>query len=315
MKYSLAITAVLAPLAMAKAIQNSYPLRRDHGSKLSNNGELVAGAVDVVPEVIIIWSNAGGNAATQTVTQTVAVTQTVTAGAEGTTVGSATIAAGSTTVVTGAQATHSVTVGGTSGLVYTPPSIEAAVGDMIIFTFMSTNHTVTQSGFTTPCIAMANGMDSGFQPNANNAVVPPPQVAMQVTVATPLWFYCRQKGHCGKGMVFSVNPTAAKTQDLFQQMAIAQNGTGTGSAITGNSTASGTTTTASSAPSVASATSAASGSVQTGTGTTDSSGACVCAVTCATGSFPVAAAQGLSNFGGFSGSIASSQLEVIGVTG
>ncbi|KAF3765811.1 Cupredoxin, partial [Cryphonectria parasitica EP155] len=100
---------------------------------------------------------------------------------------------------------HQVTVGGTAGLVYTPSSITAAVGDMVVFTFMSTNHTVTQSSFTSPCVAMAGGMDSGFQPNANNAVNPPPQVAMQVQVTTPLWFYCKQTGHCGKGMVFSIN--------------------------------------------------------------------------------------------------------------
>lgn len=77
-------------------------------------------------------------------------------------------------------------VGGSAGLVYTPNTINAAVGDMVIFQFMSANHTATQSAFTTPCEALAGGMDSGFKPNANNSVVPPPQMAMQVTVATPI---------------------------------------------------------------------------------------------------------------------------------
>lgn len=84
-----------------------------------------------------------------------------------------------------------VVVGGSAGLVYSPNSIEAAVGDMVIFTFMSQNHTVTQSAFTTPCEKLADGKDSGFMPNVNNTVSPAPQMAMQVTVATPIckFFY------------------------------------------------------------------------------------------------------------------------------
>lgn len=57
---------------------------------------------------------------------------------------------------------------------------------MVVFTFLSNNHTATQSAFATPCDPLAGGMDSGFVPNVNNTVSPPPQVAMQVTVATPL---------------------------------------------------------------------------------------------------------------------------------
>jgi plastocyanin len=82
-----------------------------------------------------------------------------------------------------------VVVGGSAGLVYTPNSIKAAVGDMVIFTFMNANHTVTQSAFTAPCVKLPEGMDSGFMPNANNTVSPAPQMAMQVTVATPICKY------------------------------------------------------------------------------------------------------------------------------
>jgi plastocyanin len=70
--------------------------------------------------------------------------------------------------------------------VYTPSTIDAAVGDMVVFTFESKNHTATQSAFDTPCEKLAGGMDSGFQPNLNDTVNPPPQVAMQVMVTTPL---------------------------------------------------------------------------------------------------------------------------------
>lgn len=57
---------------------------------------------------------------------------------------------------------------------------------MVIFTFLSANHTATQSAFNAPCVKLPDGMDSGFIANVNNTVVPAPQMAMQVTVATPI---------------------------------------------------------------------------------------------------------------------------------
>jgi hypothetical protein len=126
-------------------------------------------------------------------------------------------------------------------------------------------------------------------------------------------FYCKQMGHCGKGMTFSINPTADKTQAMFQAMAIAQKGTGSGSAITGNGTASapaaGSSSAATSAVSSA-AGSAATGSIQQGLGTlTPGSGQCICAVSCGTGAFPAAQAQGVGAFGGFAGSLPASMAE------
>lgn len=77
-------------------------------------------------------------------------------------------------------------VGGAAGLVFVPDQIKAAVGDMVVFTFMSQNHTATQSSFAKPCDPLAGGMNSGFMANPNNTVSPPPQVAMQVMVSDPL---------------------------------------------------------------------------------------------------------------------------------
>ncbi|KAJ3950676.1 uncharacterized protein N0V96_001827 [Colletotrichum fioriniae] len=79
-----------------------------------------------------------------------------------------------------------VMVGGAAGLVFVPDQIKANVGDMVVFTFMSQNHTATQSAFATPCDPLAGGMNSGFMANPNNSVSPPPQVAMQVMVSEPL---------------------------------------------------------------------------------------------------------------------------------
>jgi len=307
MRFS-AITALCAaPLALAGTLQADLAARGAVGlearipgqeipaqgsskdSKGSNNGgDILIQQSTTVNEVIIIWVNNGGGTATSTVTDTVTVTSGQTA------------------------ATHSVTVGGAAGLVYTPNTINAAVGDMVIFTFESNNHTATQSAFTTPCEKLTGGMDSGFMPNVNNSVTPPPQMAMQVTVATPIWFYCRQSGHCGKGMTFSINPTANKTQAMFEQMAIAQNGTGMVAPIAGGAAAGGSTTTiATAAPAATTATAAAAGStvLTQGTGTINTGGSCECSCLCGVAAFPNAAVQGIGAFGGMSGSMPMSALE------
>ncbi|KAL8691192.1 MAG: hypothetical protein Q9218_003542 [Villophora microphyllina] len=134
--------------------------------------------------------------------------------------------------------THMVTVGGDAGLVFSPNTINAAPGDMVHFTFMDKNHTLTQSTFPKPCVKMQGGADSGFLPNPKNTINPPPTFMFQVKDTKPAWFYCKQKQpavHCGKGMTFSINPTADKTQAMFMQMAMQQNGTATDTMSMGGS--------------------------------------------------------------------------------
>ncbi|PUU77784.1 hypothetical protein B9Z19DRAFT_1127824 [Tuber borchii] len=148
---------------------------------------------------------------------------------------------------TAAAATHTVTVGGTAGLVYTPPQVSAAVGDLVHFIFMSNNHSVTQSTFAAPCNRLATGMDSDLRPNLNNSVVPPPFWAYTVMTTEPTWWYCKQRvgNHCGQGMVFAINPTADKTFQMFKDTAIKINGTvssATTPAATGTKTATALTT-------------------------------------------------------------------------
>lgn len=293
-------------------------------------------------DVLIIWVNGGGGVPTTKINEqsTVTVTTTVTGGAPGATPpappppgGAAPPAAPppveggaaappapppAGAAPPGAQATHQVSVGGPKGLSFEPQEIKAAVGDMVIFTFLSQNHTATQSAFDTPCDPLAGGMDSGFQANPNNTMNPPPQVAMQVMVDTPLWFFCRQGNHCGNGMVFSINPTAAKTHANFQSLAIAQRGKGKSSAITGGAAAPGAG--AAQPPPAANPAAPAAGAggggtipppaaapaapgtgPQTGTGQALPGGACLCAVICGAGSFPAVGAQGQGAFGGMPG--------------
>jgi len=105
--------------------------------------------------------------------------------------------ASSTTGSSGAV--HTVVVGGTS-LVFTPASVQAAVGDEVVFTFDGGNHTVTQAAFASPCNPMASGFFSGFTGNT--------QTSFSITVkdTKPIWFYCAQVSHCESGMVGAINP-------------------------------------------------------------------------------------------------------------
>ncbi|KAK4038930.1 hypothetical protein C8A01DRAFT_17027 [Parachaetomium inaequale] len=345
MKFSTASAMALgmAPLALGKAVHNAYPVRRDGHLAVSGAGKNSVQASDAQiaelarliglnrgsgTSINFLWVNIGGGAATTVVgaASTVTVTQTVAGDAAATAppavvtdvAGSTTVAAAPSGTVGAGGATHSVTVGGPQGLSFNPQQLTAAVGDTVIFTFLSQNHTATQSAFDTPCAALDGGMDSGYQANANNTVNPPPQVAMQVMVGTPLWFYCKQGNHCGNGMVFSINPTAEKTHAQFQAKAIQQNGKGAGGAITGNAPAAdpnagtgGAANASASAslavPPGATATGGAAGAVNTGvatgTGQVAADGSCVCAVQCSFGGFPNQAVQGRDSFGGFGGAV------------
>jgi plastocyanin len=155
--------------------------------------------------------------------------------------------------------TTQVIVGG-GPLTYTPNQVMAAVGDTIQFVFMPKNHTVTQSTFAAPCQALPGGQDSGFVPVSANATS---TQAFTVTVnaTDPMWFYCRQFGHCQAGMVFAINPTANKTFAAFQAAANATNAT----TLAPPSATSGTSGTGSSA-----GTASTAGTGSTGTGVASS---------------------------------------------
>lgn len=341
MKFSTSLLTALAPVALSKAVRNHYPRdvkRSSHDGISGLNGLSGFGITEgSLTQVVIIWANPGAGAETTTINEQVTVTQTVVAGAGQATAvageaGTTTLAEGATGTVVGPGATHSVTVGGPAGLVFTPDNIKANIGDMVIFEFLSQNHSATQSAFDTPCDPLSGGMDSGFQANPNNTVSPAPQVAMQVMVDTPLWFFCAQNGHCGKGMTFSINPTAEKTQAMFQAMAIAQKGNGAGSAITGGEgapaagagnaassaapPAGGQSTTLAQLPGATGAASetvgqvaSSTGSIVQGTGTVLPDGSCSCAVVVGNGAFPAVEAQGLGAFGGMAGALPMAMAE------
>lgn len=63
---------------------------------------------------------------------------------------------------------HQVAVG-LGGLVYSPSTVQAAIGDTVSFNFHPLDHSVTQSSFAAPCQPLAaGGFDSGFVPSGSH---------------------------------------------------------------------------------------------------------------------------------------------------
>ncbi|KAI0929065.1 hypothetical protein AcW2_004876 [Taiwanofungus camphoratus] len=137
-----------------------------------------------------------------------------------------------------------VKVGENNTLTYNPSSVNATVGDTLFFEFLSKNHTITQSTFAAPCSNFTfpngtTGLDSGFQFVAANATNFPGYSFTITNASAPLWFYCRQTGHCENGMVFAVNPTAQKSFTAFQAAAMATNANTTNSTSSASPSSSG----------------------------------------------------------------------------
>ena len=210
---------------------------------------------------------------------------------------------------------------GSAQLTYTPSSIQAAAGDRVRFTFQAKNHTATQSTFAAPCARMAGGADSGFRPNPDGMANPAPWWDFTVADTKPTCtlssdfatsvakadlgtagWYCAQKGHCGMGMVFSINPTADKSMDAFTTAAKAQ---GMAMAAAPAPAPPASTMPAAMATQTAQSGAAPSGTAMTGVvpGMMDAKGSCSCF--CGVGAFP-AAEQGVGMMGGYPGAVPTS---------
>lgn len=140
------------------------------------------------------------------------------------------VALTSVAAVSAAQ-NFTVIVGSNGTLTYNPPSVNVSAGDTVSFQFQTKNHTVTQSTFASPCTPMDKGVDSGFQAVAAGATSVPQWSFTVNNASAPLWFYCKQTGHCAQGMVFAINPTANKSLAAFKANAMGgASGASTGSA-------------------------------------------------------------------------------------
>jgi len=150
-----------------------------------------------------------------------------------------------------------VTVG-QGGEVFTPSTVMANVGDVILFQFVGGNHSVTQSSFAQPCTqAWLNdqnkpGLDTGFVPS-NNSMTPVIPVSTDST--QPIWIFCQQTKHCNNGMVMVINPPADGSKTLAQFKANAATapapGYGTFANFSASSNSTGNSTSGSNKPSAA----------------------------------------------------------------
>ncbi|KAA1472389.1 Cupredoxin [Dentipellis sp. KUC8613] len=122
----------------------------------------------------------------------------------------------------GGPATHDVQVGPNGQLVFDPMTLEANVGDKVVFHFNPKNHSVTQSSFQMPCTNLSGGFDSGFHPvPAGTGFNQGPTFEITVDSPAPIWVHCNQMAntpgsHCGAGMVLGINPGAPGTNNSFQ---------------------------------------------------------------------------------------------------
>jgi len=113
---------------------------------------------------------------------------------------------------------HTVEVGGNSQLIYRPNTVQAAVGDKVVFRFLDKNHTVTNGDPMVGCSPKPQATpttaqnladfsyNSGFVPVAANQTTKLPEFVLDILSTDPSYVYCAQAQHCQSGMVMVINP-------------------------------------------------------------------------------------------------------------
>jgi plastocyanin len=131
-------------------------------------------------------------------------------------------------------ANYDVTVGGLDSsnnpiLKFNPEFVNANLGDTVTFHFQQKNHSVVQTSFAQVCEPLLDAttyqpvFQTAFHPVAVGDTDFPTEVYTVTNTSKPLWFYCSQTLHCGKGMVFSINcpSTGTNTLAAFEAAALA----------------------------------------------------------------------------------------------
>jgi len=101
--------------------------------------------------------------------------------------------------------------------VYSPSNFTASNGTTVTFFFPSgsISHSVTEGSFANPCVylAAAGGNPAGFDSDLQAGK----EFTIQITNdQEPVWFFCKNTGHCGLGMVGAINaPTTGNTYAAF----------------------------------------------------------------------------------------------------
>jgi plastocyanin len=180
-------------------------------------------------------------------------------------------------VIVNAQSSVNVQVGAGGQLVYNPSNFTASNGTTVTFIFPSGTlaHSVTQGSFGNPCVYLNGsggggaGFDSGLQTGK--------QFTIQITNdQEPIWWFCKNTGHCGLGMVGAINPpTSGNTFDAYVAAAKAlgsnEPAISDGGPVTGGVGAVATATPAPTSANSSNPTASNSGSTSTSTPYTESS--------------------------------------------
>ncbi|KAF2663226.1 hypothetical protein BT63DRAFT_419056 [Microthyrium microscopicum] len=115
-------------------------------------------------------------------------------------------------VVSGVYAaTHQIQVGTGGQRVFTPATVDAAVGDTVQFIWVAGNHTVTSGGGSSSAACQPTAQfNSGFLIGNAGQTTNQPTFSMTVKTTAPITFYCaqNQNDHCQASMVGAINPSA-----------------------------------------------------------------------------------------------------------
>ncbi|KAJ7694129.1 Cupredoxin [Mycena rosella] len=110
-----------------------------------------------------------------------------------------------------------------NGFVFSPANFSAPTNTSVTFWFPNTgiDHSVTQSSFQEPCtyLVASSNNTAGFDSGLTNSK----QFTIIITDDTkPIWFHCKQVGHCGMGMVGSINANESSPNGFAAFQAAAQ---------------------------------------------------------------------------------------------
>ncbi|KAE8372132.1 hypothetical protein BDV26DRAFT_108159 [Aspergillus bertholletiae] len=134
-----------------------------------------------------------------------------------------------TTLASKGTATHTIQVGPRSDPhQYVPSSVNASVGDVIVFEFYPRNHSVVRADFGAPCVpaqksgpVFYSGHFTKFNEEGGQMIGPPPTWSLVVNDTNPTFFYCTAIDSCNKnGMVGVINPTANETWEYQEKKAL-----------------------------------------------------------------------------------------------
>ncbi|KAE8154700.1 hypothetical protein BDV25DRAFT_135620 [Aspergillus avenaceus] len=110
--------------------------------------------------------------------------------------------------------THTISVGHKSDPhQYVPNSVNASVGDTVLFEFYPTNHSVVKADYDAPCVPADKGLfNSGHKLADGQLTGDPPTWSLVVNDTQPVFFYCTAIDSCNvNGMVGVINPNATMT--------------------------------------------------------------------------------------------------------